>query len=82
MDRDEELARGYLSRACELRWQSACLDLAGTTALESPPPKPLDLRLLLREGGGNLMQASEPELYARACEHGWAFACGPRGVGP
>jgi hypothetical protein len=35
----------------------------------------LDLRLLLREGGQNLMTLSEPELMERACEHDWAFAC-------
>ena len=38
-------------------------------------PRALDLRLLLREGGLNLMNMSEPDLYARACRHGWAFAC-------
>ena len=39
-------------------------------------PRPLDLRLLLREGGPNLIEMPEPELYARACRHGWSFACG------
>jgi len=34
-----------------------------------------DLRLLLREGGQNLLEMPEPELYERACEHGWAYAC-------
>ena len=38
-------------------------------------PRTLDLRLLLRQGGRNLMETPEPELYTRACEHGWAFAC-------
>ena len=38
-------------------------------------PRPLDLRLLLREGGPNLLEMSEPELYQRACRHGWSFAC-------
>ena len=33
-------------------------------------------RLLLREGGPNLMEMPEPELYARACDHRWTFACG------
>ncbi len=39
-------------------------------------PRPLDLRLLLREGGPNLLDMPEPDLYARACRHGWSFACG------
>ena len=30
---------------------------------------------MLREGGLNLMEASVDELYARACDHDWAFAC-------
>ena len=38
-------------------------------------PRPLDLRLLLREGGRNLTEWSEPDLFARGCEHGWTFAC-------
>ena len=40
-------------------------------------PRVLDLRLLLRQGGRNLMEAPEPEpeLYGRACTHGWGFAC-------
>ena len=41
-----------------------------------PNPRPLDLRLLLREGGLNLLDMPEPDLYARACRHGWSFACG------
>ena len=40
------------------------------------PPRVFDLRLLLREGGLNLLDMPEPDLYARACEHGWTFACG------
>jgi hypothetical protein len=38
-------------------------------------PRAFDLRLLLREGGLNLTGMPEPELYARACRHGWPFAC-------
>jgi hypothetical protein len=41
-------------------------------------PRALDLRLLLREGGPNLLDMPEPELYARACRHGWSFACEKR----
>ena len=39
-------------------------------------PRAFDLRLLVREGGPNLIDMPEPELYARACSHGWDFACG------
>ena len=50
--------------------------------IEQANPRPLDLRLLLREGGGNLMEMSESDLYARACEHRWLFACdGTPGAG-
>ena len=38
-------------------------------------PRTLDLRLLLREGGPNLVDMAEPQLYVRACRHGWDFAC-------
>ena len=38
-------------------------------------PRPIDLRLLVREGGPNLIEMPEPALRARACEHGWRFAC-------
>ena len=37
-------------------------------------------RKLLREGGPNLMEMPEPELYARACKHEWTFACSTRTV--
>ena len=73
--RDTDLSLEYFSRACELRLQAACfsvLDLTGATGVE---PTVLDLRLLLREGGHNLMEMSEPDLYTRACAHGWTFAC-------
>jgi len=72
---DPELARGYYSRACELRLQAACLNLLTPGSTITTSPKTLDLRLLLREGGLNLMDMSESELYARACTHDWRFAC-------
>ncbi len=72
---DAGLARGYFGRACELRFQPACLNLLEDDGGYRAPPKTLDLRLLLREGGANLMDMPEPELYARACDHGWTFAC-------
>ncbi len=66
----------YFARACELRYQPACLNLLGPERTARTDPRPLDLRLLLREGGLNLMQMSEPELLRRACAHDWGFACG------
>lgn len=72
---DAELAAGYFSRACELRFQAACVNLLEPERLARAEPRALDLRLLTREGGLNRMDDSEPELYARACEHGWDFAC-------
>jgi hypothetical protein len=78
--RDEELARRSFSQACELRYVPACLNLlapggAGANGLLATDPRILDLRLLLREGGANLVDLREPDLLARACRHGWRFAC-------
>ncbi|MDA0330257.1 MAG: hypothetical protein O2958_14790 [Gemmatimonadetes bacterium] len=72
---DPQLASGYFSSACELRFQVACLNLLDPENRQRAEPRELDLRLLLREGGLNLMQMEESVLYARACEHGWDFAC-------
>jgi hypothetical protein len=70
-----ELATAYYARACELRFHAACVNLLEPGSAARAEPRPLDLRLLLRQGGRNLMDTPEPELYGRACEHGWAFAC-------
>jgi hypothetical protein len=75
VEADRELALGYFSRACELRFQAACLNVLDPAGAARTTPRVLDLRLLLREGGLNLMEMPEPDLYARACEHHWAFAC-------
>jgi len=72
---DSDLSRGYFSRACELRFQAACINLLEGTSTVRARPRALDLRLLLREGGLNLMEMSEPELLRRACDHSWSFAC-------
>jgi hypothetical protein len=72
---DPELALGFFSKACELRFQAGCLNLLEPGSVTEAFPRAFDLRLLLREGGRNLMDTPEPELYARACEHKWAFAC-------
>ena len=72
---DRDLALGYFSRACELRFQAACLNILESENRYRADPKLLDLRLLLREGGANLMDMAEPAIYARACDHDWGFAC-------
>lgn len=74
-DPDPELAFAYFGRACELRFQPGCINMLEPERLASGNPRPLDLRLLLRERGLNLMEMPEPDLYVRACEHEWAFAC-------
>ncbi len=71
---DTEQALAYFGKACELRFQAACLNLRDGDTL-SADPRSLDLRLLLREAGPNLLDMPEPALFARACDHGWSFAC-------
>ncbi len=73
---DLDRAFRYFSRACETRFQAACVNLLDPTTPSRASPRALDLRLLVREGGLNLLDMPEPELYARACRHGWSFACG------
>ncbi len=51
------------------------MNLLETNTVARAEPRELDLRLLLREGGQNLMELPLPELYQRACEHDWQFAC-------
>ena len=72
---DVDRAFAYFSRACEARFQAGCVNLLDPSAPSRADPRALDLRLLLREGGPNLIDMPEPELYARACRHGWTFAC-------
>ncbi|MGB1658538.1 MAG: hypothetical protein ACPHO4_14460 [Longimicrobiales bacterium] len=72
---DAELGRSYLARACELRYQPACMNLLEPSRSVRTEPRPLDLRLMLREGGLNLMQMEIPALLDRACAHEWSFAC-------
>lgn len=72
-DRDRALV--FFSRSCEAQFRTGCVNLLGPAEPLRSNPRILDLRLLLREGGPNLVDMTEPELYARACRHGWAFAC-------
>jgi hypothetical protein len=72
---DLDRALAYFSRACEARFQAGCVNLLDWSTPSRANPRPLDLRLLVREGGPNLLDTPEPDLYARACRHGWSFAC-------
>lgn len=73
---DPDRALNYFARACELRFQAGCVNLLDPSTISQTDPRAFDLRLLLRQGGQNLMEMPEEQLYARACEHEWAFACG------
>ena len=72
---DLDRAYAYFSRSCEGRFQAGCINLLDTSTPSRANPGTFDLRLLLREGGPNLLEMPEPELYDRACRHGWTFAC-------
>jgi len=74
-ERDAERALGFFARACELRFQAGCLNLLDPERAMVADPRAFDLRLLLREGGQNLLEMPESDLYQRACEHGWGHAC-------
>ena len=75
---DADRAFVYFSRACEARFQAGCVNLLDASEPARANPRALDLRLLVREGGPNLMETPEAELYSRACRHGWRFACDKR----
>ena len=75
VEADRELALAYFARACEARFQPGCVNLLDPGTFSRANPRVLDLRLLLREGGRNLMEMPERELYERACDHGWDYAC-------
>jgi hypothetical protein len=73
--KDDERAFSYFARACEGRYQPGCVNLLDATTPARTDPRMFDLRLLLREGGPNLLEMPEPELKQRACKHGWSYAC-------
>jgi len=73
--KNDDKAMAFFSRSCELRFLPACENILHSETALQDHPKTLDLRLMLREGGQNLMTMSEPELMARACKHGWLYAC-------
>lgn len=72
---DNERSVAYFTKACELKFTPACVNLLSPSELLTSPPKELDLRLMTRQGGLNLMDLPSESLYRRACEHGWEFAC-------
>jgi TPR repeat protein len=74
-EQDTERALGFFARACELRFQAGCLNVLEPELAMVADPRAFDLRLLLREGGQNLLEMPESDLYERACEHGWFHAC-------
>jgi hypothetical protein len=76
--RDADRAFAYFARACEARFQPGCVNLLDSSPPATAHPRAIDLRLLLREGGVNLIEMPEPQLYERACRHGWSFACEAR----
>ena len=61
---DPDRAFAYFARACEGRFQAGCVNMLDASTPSRVDPRPLDLRLLLREGGPNLLEMPEPELYA------------------
>ena len=75
---DNVRASIYFQRGCELKFKAACLNLLHSDLVLSDDPHELDLRLLLREGGRNLMDEPLENLYERACSHSWDFACEPQ----
>ena len=72
---DAEHATTYFAQACELRFQAGCFNLLDDATISLAHPRLIDLRLLLREAGPNLLGMPEAEIYSRACSHGWSFAC-------
>lgn len=80
VERSDELAMAYFSRSCELKFKAGCVNLLDTNSIAREAPLELDLRLLLREGGQNLMALPIDQLYQRACDHDWSFACDPASV--
>ncbi len=75
VEHDPVRAYSLFAQGCELRFQPACLNLLGPEEVIRSHPRVFDLRLLLREGGPNLLSMSDQTLSSRACDHGWTFAC-------
>ncbi len=75
VEADRYMAATHFRRSCELKFKAACLNLLDPDLVLRDDPHELDLRLLLREGGRNLMNEPLENLHAKACSHSWDFAC-------
>ncbi len=75
VEADRYIAATHFRRSCELKFKAACLNLLDPDLVLRDDPHELDLRLLLREGGRNLMNEPLENLHAKACSHSWDFAC-------
>ena len=63
--KDEERALAYFARACEGRFQAGCVNLLDSSTISRANPRPLDLRLLLREGGRDVRDRQRPDHQQR-----------------
>lgn len=72
---NKELGFSFFARGCELKFQPSCLNMLDNSLAISEQPLELDMRLMLREAGQNLMDMPVDELNVRACEHDWDVAC-------
>jgi hypothetical protein len=74
---DDTVAQKYFTQACELNFSAGCINLMSEPNVASvhAPPKELDLRLMLRQAGKNLMELSSADLLERACDHNWSMRC-------
>ena len=72
---DAGLGLDYFARACELRFRPACLNLLAEDSEYQARRRRWTCGFSCGRAGGNLMEMSEADLQARACAHGWTFAC-------
>jgi hypothetical protein len=72
---DQHRAVAYYARGCDLGSLAACMNLLEPGATVRDDPSVSDLRLLLREEGERPTDEPDRELYQRACDDGWSFAC-------
>jgi hypothetical protein len=72
------IATAAFNRACTLQFAAACANAAAVASagmLRHADPTAADYELILRGSKGPLRDPEPAELYARACELGWAGAC-------
>ena len=75
VDPDPEVAGVLFQQACNQGFEPGCQNATNPDTPVRGDPTIDDFRILLREGRPTLTAWSDAELYARACEHGWEFAC-------